>query len=397
MVSYGWCRTAYVAAKCLAEAGHDVYVCDPSPLSMTRVSRYVKGFHRVPAFYRAPEDFVDALAALVGRWKIDLLMPMHEEAVTIQRLRRRLPSQLIVAAPELGQLTLGLDKYKIITVASSVGVDVPATYAPASLDDAVEMMLSLRYPLVIKTRHGNGGKGVVITRTQAECMHAYTGLVKRFGLGYENLPLLQEFVEGDLCGGAFLSVEGRVKACFCERYIRCKDNGFGTSVLRERMDGETGIREATVRVCSALGWTGVGHFDFIRRRKGGAPVLIEMNPRFWGALSLSVANGLNFPLALLHLHTGGNPDKALLAAAGERKRSLWIAGEIMACVNEVANKDWRAPMRSLERILTIRSNGVFDDFEMRDPLPLIFELLYYGAGFVRARGNRNPVESWMCQ
>lgn len=397
LLTYGWCRTAYVAAECIARAGHTVFVCDSSALSMARVSRSVKGFFRVPSFHAEPDNYVDALGAIAGRHDIQVLMPMHEDALTVQERRERLPPGLIVAAPPCEGLALGLDKQRIVALAARAGVDAPATAAPESMAEAQERIQTSRFPLVVKTRHGNGGKGVAVARSPAEALRQYRAFVDRFKLGRGRLPLLQEFVPGELCGAAFFSVAGDMKACFAERYLRCKDHGFGTSVLREPVQDDARIKRATGIMCTALGWSGLGHFDYLFCRETGRLALIEMNPRFWGALNLSIINGFNFPLALLQWHAHGAFDASLFPTARGNRASLWLAGETIACVNELAAGIWAAPVNSLRRIWAAGRRGGFDDLRKRDPLPMLFELLYYAAGYVRSRGSTNPVCAGMCQ
>jgi len=397
LLTYGWCRTAYVAAECIANAGHTVFVCDSSALSMARVSRSVRGFFRVPPFQEEPDNYVDALGTIVRRNDIQVLMPMHEDALTVQERRACLPVGLIVAAPSCEGLMLGLDKHRIIALATNAGVDAPATAAPESIEGAKKVIHASQFPLIIKTRHGNGGKGVAVARTPADAVRLYLAFVDRFKLGHGHFPLLQEFVSGELCGAAFFSVAGDMKACFAERYLRCKDNGFGTSVLREPVEDDARIKEATQRMCKALGWSGVGHFDYLFCRETGRLALIEMNPRFWGALNLSIINGFNFPLALLQWHAYGAFDESLFSRARGKSTSLWLAGELIACVNEIAAGAWTAPVNSLKRILVARRQGGFDDVHKDDRLPLLFELLYYAAGYVRSGGSTNPVRAGMCQ
>ncbi|MEG4632702.1 hypothetical protein QUB56_24440 [Microcoleus sp. AR_TQ3_B6] len=63
LVTYGWCRTAYIAAESICRAGFEVYACGSTALSMVRVSRLVRGFDRVPDPFKEPEQLVELRAS----------------------------------------------------------------------------------------------------------------------------------------------------------------------------------------------------------------------------------------------------------------------------------------------------------------------------------------------
>lgn len=63
LVTYGWCGTAYIAAESLCRAGFEVYACSSTALSMVRVSRFVRGFDRVPNQFKEPEQLVELRAS----------------------------------------------------------------------------------------------------------------------------------------------------------------------------------------------------------------------------------------------------------------------------------------------------------------------------------------------
>ena len=393
LVTYGWCRTAYSVAMSLAKAGHAVSVCDSSPLSMTRFSRFVRTFDTVPDPYADEPDYVAGLAEVVRKRSIDVIVPVHEDALAIQRYRHLLPAGIKVAAPDRTSLELALDKFDLLMAAADVGVPIPKTFAPAGWDAAMEAIEEVGFPLVIKPRHGNSGKGVSVERETDAAARAYHDLVSRAGLGPRRLPMIQSFMDGDLVGSAFFADSGRLVACFTERYLRCKRASFGTSVLREPFQNEQ-LRESTARLAKRLHWHGAGHLDFIAP-PDGPPVLIEMNPRFWGALRMSALNGYDFPLAVLEQSAFGGLRSACFTPNAKATPCLWIAGEFIACMEELRSGQWSAPLRSALRILSPRVFSRYDDFRWDDPIPFLAELCYYGAEFARSGGDSNPIRPGM--
>jgi predicted ATP-grasp superfamily ATP-dependent carboligase len=390
LITYGWCRTAYVVAESLSRAGFDVYVCDSSHLSMTRFSRYIQGFDRVADPFREPKEYVAQLSHLIRRRKIDILLPIHEDALIIQNYRYLLPEDLTIASPSREDLLTVTDKYKIIQIAEIAGVDVPKTVAPDDLKNLKEFACTLKFPLMIKTRRGNSGKGVFPVKDIDELLEKYREIVHLFQLDNPNLPILQEYVLGEVHGSCFLAERGQVKACFIERYLRCKEGGFGTSVLREPRYLPM-LQEATCKMVERLQWDGIGHFDFIVPPDLSQGYLIEMNPRFWGALNLSIQNGYDFPRAWLSRIANKNYDMSSLQPTKKNVKSLWIVGELIAALSEFKKGNNLAFLLSIKRLISAGIYDRYDDFRWHDPLPLLIEMAYYGTTFLKSGGQINPV------
>jgi predicted ATP-grasp superfamily ATP-dependent carboligase len=337
--------------------------------------------------------YVSALAQIVAKRNIAVIMPAHEDALAIQHHRHLIPPHVRVAAPGSAALELALDKWQLLSAAEAIGIPIPKTIAPESVEAANVAFAEVGFPLVIKPRHGNSGKGVTIASDVAVASEAYRTLVGQLPLGSKEFPIVQSCVVGELVGSAFLADSGRVVSCFTEKYTRCKRAGFGTSVLREPYDNEE-LRLLTARLVAGLGWDGVGHLDFIVE-PDGAPLLIEMNPRFWGALQMSVLNGYDFALALFEQTVFGHVTSGCFTPHRKPTPCLWIAGELIACVEELRQNRWAAPMQSLFRILSPHVFGRYDDFRWSDPFPFLAELCYYGAGFIQSGGDTNPVHPGM--
>jgi len=389
LITYGWCRTAYSVAMSLARAGHTVSVCSSSSMSMTRFSRFTCSFDHAPDPFEDERGYVLKLAEIARRRDIDMIMPVHEDALAIQRHRALLPQDVKIACPPLDQLALALDKGRLLSAARDLGIPIPQTALPRTAREAETAFESFGFPLVIKPRQGNSGKGVAICHSISQARQEYQALVSRLPGGSDSCPVIQSFAAGELVGSAFLADSGRVIACFTEKYTRCKRAGFGTSVVREPYTNES-LRRYTTELVAGLAWQGIGHLDFIVP-PDGPPVLLEMNPRFWGALQMALLNCYDFPLALLEQTAYGRVRSNCFLSGCKPAPCLWIAGEVIACVEELRHSEWSSPIRSFFRMLKPGILGRCDDFRWDDPFPLLVELFYYCAGFIRSGGDTNPV------
>ena len=59
------------------------------------------------------------------------------------------------------------------------------------------------------------------------------------------------------------------------------------------------------RFVSEAAWTGVVMVEFKKSARDGRYYVIEVNPKFWGSLQLSIAAGVDFPLLLYQLLATG--------------------------------------------------------------------------------------------
>jgi biotin carboxylase len=236
---------------------------------------------------------------------VDVIIPVHEDALVLRRFESLLPPNIVLACPTLAQLERTLDKSRFLELAESCGVPIPLTRRPTTLDEVHREASAFPGRIVVKSRTGNSGRGVAVVPDA----NAAAAVVSEVVSGSTDVewPLLQHYVAGQVHGSCFLASRGRVLSCFTERYLRCKEGGFGTSVYRESCESPSLVRH-TKSLVEALGWTGIGHFDFIVPADGGEPRLLEMNPRPWGALKLAVAHGYNFPVAFARQSLGEPPE-----------------------------------------------------------------------------------------
>jgi len=216
-LTYGWCRVSYVILHSLARRGVDVHVGDASRLAMCRYSRRQASFTRHRNPYRDPEGFVDDVGAAMTRTGARVLVPGHEDAITVARFRDRLPAGTIVPVGDPDLLARVANKWHVVEMAREAGVDVPDSFKPVTRDELVARARDFAYPAVLKTQIGNSGKGVFVVRDAAECVARFDSVVAEFGLTPESWPIVQAFARGKGYGVCLLYNRGELRASFAER------------------------------------------------------------------------------------------------------------------------------------------------------------------------------------
>jgi len=389
LVTYGWCRTAYVVCRSLAAAGYTVYVCDNSRLAMCRYSRYVEGFVRVPDPFASKRKYVDSIIDFCNRAGIDYVFPVHEDALVLRKRwdRSRTSTRLITESAE--KVAIALDKATITQVAKDAGIPVPETIEykdETELLSKAEALLRDYGHVLIKPRTGNGGKGASLARNIDEVVNILEKFKRTYGDLEDQFPIVQEYIEGEVYGGCFVAEEGEIIDYFGERYLVCKSGGRGSSVLREPCDSSV-LEEYTRRLAKRLKWSGIGHFDFIGSCDDQL-YLLEMNPRVWGGINHAIANGHDFPRFAIEQKIEGLSSGMICTVKGDR-RSVWVLGVMIV----MAEAGMRLRLREMFKTLVLlirNSNAARDDLVWHDLPVFVAELTYYLSGFVKSRGNVNP-------
>jgi len=384
-VTFGWCRSSYAVVWSLGRRGIDVHVGDASALAMSRFSRYCKSFTKLPNFFIEPERYFERVCEALKRTGAKVLLPGHEDVGIFCRHRDDLPSEVRIALPEWDCYRIAEDKFAVLDVAQQAGCPVPHTTKVASLAELKDMTRTTTYPIVIKARTGNSAKGVRIVHDKDEQADMFKELVQTFGLFHERWPIVQEFLPGEAAGVCVLYDHGRCVVSFAERYLRCKEQGkFGTSTLRETYDNHQLISNA-ISIMDKLEWHGVAHLDFVAD-KNGEFRLIEINPRPWGALALAMFSGVDFPY--FWYIAAINEYKLDLSKLQKKKiKCRWVLGEGIALVDLLKKRMFIDAFK----IFWPQWRCYYDDFSLKDPLPLLFEALDYFVRFIKWRGSSNPV------
>jgi carbamoyl-phosphate synthase large subunit len=119
-------------------------------------------------------------------------------------------------------------------------------------------------------------------------------------LGVDEALIIQEHLPGDEFSVDVLAdLDGHVVAAVPRTRTRV-DSGVS---IAGRTVHDDGLESTAAAVANAIGLTGVANIQ-LRRDTEGVPALLEVNPRFPGALPLTIAAGVDIPSLVLDLATG---------------------------------------------------------------------------------------------
>ena len=386
LITFGRNRMAYTAVRSLARRGIGAVVGDSYSPSMCFYSRHSDGHFVYPSPYRHPREFIDSLIGQARKRGCRVLIPMHEEGYIIARFRDRLEPHIKVPLAEEDQIMTLHDKGRFARLAGELDLPVPPTYMIDRIEEIDRIAGEITYPAVVKPRRAHGAFGLRYVRDAEELRRAFRDLVGRYHYAADELPIVQEYVRGSKHSVCMLWNRGRLRALCTFRFLREYPIEGGTAVLRISTREERMERIAR-RALEHLRWHGIAEAEFLLSPEGH-PLLLEINPRFWGSLYQGVASGVDFPYLLYRMALDGDVEPVLDYPIGVKTRWLW--------------GDWRALVDYIRRPLSqrkmlcdylkfYRRDVSYDDFFWDDPMPFLVEMIYPLTSFF-TKGTFNPVE-----
>ena len=271
-----------VIRSLLAREGVEVYAAD--------MDGWASGLYLVPAERRrivppgrSPE-FVDELIAKCAVDAIDVLFSTVDvELPPLARRREELGA--VLAAPSLDTLETCLDKFALAVRCSPL-LRTPTTHlvGPAALAE------NWSFPIIVKPRSGAGSRGVRLVHSRADLE----------ALGDDPSLIAQEHLPGEEYSvDVIANRDGHVMAAVPRTRTRV-DSGVS---IAGRTVRDAGLESTAAAVAAAIGLTGVANVQ-LRRDTAGTPALLEVNPRFPGAMPLTIASGVDMPSLALDLALG---------------------------------------------------------------------------------------------
>ncbi len=358
---------------------------------MCQASRlaYARGRYHSP--YANPDQFVADISDLCRRFHVRLIIPGHEEGELLVQAREagRLPHDVALPMADSTKLALVNDKDRMSRLAREMHVSVAPIVDYCTAAEAKTLTDPERW-YVARARRGNSSKGVRFSLGGQALADELERMTADFGLDHERPPIVQERVTGDGWGVSCLYWHGRRIASFTHRRLQEKVTTGGTSTLRVSASNPA-LETDAHRLLDRLEWHGLAMLEFKKDTVSGRHYFIEINPRLWGSIDLSLSSGVNFGWLLYLAETHG-PETALAAAMSARDGVVerWLLGDMIRRLDLLRRG-------RLAEALQLRDGlraDAFDDFKLDDPLVLLGEAFYYLAKGLKTQ-SMNPLEAGM--
>jgi predicted ATP-grasp superfamily ATP-dependent carboligase len=362
LVLEGQLRQALAVVRSLGRSGLEVTAGESTLFAPALFSRYTRHRFTYPSHADHPDLFREAILDRVMKQRYDVLYAMGEPALEAISTKYDLFSKhtrLAFAPPEI--LAPAMDKRDTVLAARKYGIPHPKSFIVGHDGTFEEAVKAVEYPAVIKPGQTSGSRGLAIVNSPEELRARYPGIVAEYGPA-----LIQEYIPLDTEIGvnALLDYGSEMKAVCVHRRLRSYPVSGGPSTLRDTIRHPEAVAMAG-EFLRKLGWWGVAMVEFRIDARDRIPKLMEVNPRFWGSLQLSILAGVDFPVLLHKLVTTGKTDSVMDYRVGTKCRWL-VPGDLL---HFMAAPD---KLKLLPEFLKFRQKDMgYDTFAWNDLMPSV--------------------------
>lgn len=288
--------------RSLGKLDHRVFSLAQKRDSLCMRSKYCYEELLVPG-YEDP-TFISTLLDIIDIHNIDMLIPVGTSSFKIlskHKITITERTKILIADSEA--IALCMSKERTIRKANEIGIPVPRTFYPGSVAELRNIADQLTFPCVVKGRFETGHNIVEYALDHDGLIKKFDDLCNRYGLDTpENLPMVQEYIEGEGYGFFAIYDQGKCGLTFQHHRLREFPPTGGFSVAAESSRNPL-VTEFGKKLLDSLNWHGVAMVEF-KMNSDKVPVLMEINPKFWGSLDLALEAGVNFPAAMINIVSG---------------------------------------------------------------------------------------------
>jgi protein-tyrosine-phosphatase/predicted ATP-grasp superfamily ATP-dependent carboligase len=369
LVLDGHSRAALETVQSLGRAGVQVDLAAENENCLAMHSRYVSQKLQQPSPNHT-SDFHSWLRTQDKHRNYALIVPATEASLlSLRQLDESDPLRCKAVIPGNHALDIALDKEKTWQLARELRVPIPSSKL---ISNAAEIDQADPFPVVLKPTHS---KVTIDGALHTLAVAVVRNEAARLEQLQKWLPLTpvqqQQYVFGRGVGVEFLFNRGQKLWHFAhERVHEYPLTGGASSYRRSIIPPPDMLRDAE-KLLTVLKWHGVAMVEF-KMDVRGRYWLMEINPRFWGSLALSIDAGVNFPLGLLKVARGDQPEAQPEYKSYYYTRDLRTDVDWLKCNLRADRQDPLLHTRAraysfLELLRPMTGRESWDHFDWRDP------------------------------
>ena len=297
----------------LGKAGVKVIGMTHDPQAIGLGSKYL--FRSVIVSPPRSENWIAAIVALGKKFGPCCLMAVSEVNLKWLAENRKKFGQVIPLVPSLDTLALVLDKQRTLSLARDVGILIPETAEPKSMEEVETVAANFKFPAILKWKDPNSispklsAAGIELHKIQ----YVYTAIeFLEAARSYEPVgewPLVQSYCPGVGLGQFFYMHKGQAVRRFQHMRIAewPPEGGFSSVCDSVPLDQHVALQEQSIALLQQAGWEGVAMVEYRWDKKTNRSVLMEINGRYWGSYPLAAQCGANFSVIAYALNSGIEP------------------------------------------------------------------------------------------
>ena len=354
-------RSSLAIIRSLGKKGIEVTGAEETKFAPGLYSKFCKYKY----IYPSPKDekqFINSLLKKIKDNSYNVIFPVADLAIkAIINYEKLISKYTKIALPTNEIFIKGFDKAITLDIARKNKILHPKTFTVNNTEDIYNIREELDYPLVIKPRISFGSRGKVVC-------NSFSSLLKNFNLIrniYGNV-LIQDYIPygGELGVYTLFNYDSEPRGLTVQKRLRSYPISGGPSTYRMTIKNKISDKCVNIafRLLKAMKWSGIAMVEFRIDARDGIPKLMEVNPRFWGSLNLSILAGVNFPYLLYKLMIEGDIKPVLDYKKGIKCRWL-LPGYLLWFFYSSKN------ITNLKKFLKLRTN--YDIISIKDFKPII--------------------------
>ena len=224
--------------------------------------------------------------------KRPVLLAMEDKTLELLMQDKEISKRCKCLIPNIESYIIANNKYKALELTSELGIEIPYTKQFGTAEELIQYLkLNLKKEWVVKPQVSKGSFGLIYISKKQDL-----ALIKKYWIQYGQLIVQDRLpLEGEsICVAMIFSNTSILSDYFVYKRLRTYPIKGGPSTCRISVQNDELVKKSC-KIMEALKWTGVAMIEWKKDIRDGKYKLIEINPRFWGGLELSVKCGINFP------------------------------------------------------------------------------------------------------
>jgi protein-tyrosine-phosphatase/predicted ATP-grasp superfamily ATP-dependent carboligase len=297
-------RAGLETLQALGKAGVKIDISTESIENISVFSKYTRYTYLQPSSIPV-ESFLIWLRKIDECFNYSLIVPSTEMSLLALRfLGEKDFIRIKAIMPSNQALDIALSKQATWMLAKKIGIPVPDSRLISSIEDVETNNV---FPVVLKpvsSKVNIGNKYItfapIIVKNEEQRKKVLLKWLKHTAV------LQQCYIRGKGVGVELLYQNGQLCWYFTHERIHEYPLTGGASTYRKSIPTSNLLLEMSRKLLDKLSWHGPAMVEFKQDEKGNY-FLMEINPRLWGSLALSIDAGVNFPIGLLSIAKGVNP------------------------------------------------------------------------------------------
>ncbi len=265
------------------------------------------------------EERIEEIYNIVRNDHYDVLIPvMSERALYVLACRiSDFEKHTKIFMPSSSELEILNNKYMVNSLLRELGLPYPRSFLAESDSLPDSILDEVSYPVLIKPCHGEAANGISLINCREDLIRCYIETRPKYG------PLLiQEYINGVKQSVVMLfNKDSEVRRFFVHRAIRENPVTGGPTCFLVSVKYDE-IFEPVVNLLKSIGFKGLVDIEFIIDERDKKPMIIDVNPRFYGPVQCAISSGVDLPYDVYRMALEGDIETNLNYRTGIKCRHL---------------------------------------------------------------------------